>query len=525
MLNHIDRLPNSDFLPSEYAEKLGKEYASIGTQAEKKTKGQFFTPISVAKLMASMSKFRGSKVDILDPGAGTCILSFSLIEYLLQKNSDLKEIQLTVYETDQELLPYTRAALLFLSNWLATKNITFSHVLHEEDFILHCTQRIRLKKEFLFFDVIISNPPYFKLSISDERTKAAMEFVSGHPNIYALFMGVASHVVRDKGELIFITPRSFAAGGYFKRFRSLFFSRVYPTNIHLFVSRKEAFKKDKVLQETVIVSFEKFRPKDGFEVCLSSSNGIADLEERENRSLSKNLVLDLKDPEMVLYLPSSEMDLQILKITQGWRHRLSDFGIQISTGPVVAFRATAFIKEDDHDGDGILAPLYWMHNVKKLHVEWPLSSKGRGQYITCNQHSKSLLLPNKNYVLLRRFSTKDDQSRLIAAPHFANTVGTNYIGIENKVNYIYRKFGELEGHELHGISAILNSSFFNAYFQIFNGNVNVSATELREMKFPPLDFIKRLGAELMTTGSISLSSVEDSLVNYFSSELVDATYE
>ena len=52
------------------------------------------------------------------------------------------------------------------------------------------------------------------------------------------------------------------------------------------------------------------------------------------------------------------------------------------------------------------------------------------------------------------------------------------------------------------------------YFQIFNGNVNVSATELREMKLPPLDIIKDIGNEIILSNNHSLENVE-SIVNNF----------
>ena len=74
-------------------------------------------------------------------------------------------------------------------------------------------------------------------------------------------------------------------------------------------------------------------------------------------------------------------------------------------------------------------------------LEWPKQLKEKGQFIRIENGSKSLLLPNKNYILLRRFSTKDDKSRLIAAPYFCNYVKSDYVGVENKVNYIYRKDG------------------------------------------------------------------------------------
>ena len=110
-------------------------------------------------------------------------------------------------------------------------------------------------------------------------------------------------------------------------------------------------------------------------------------------------------------------------------------------------------------------------------LEWPVSKPEKGQYIRIVNESKSVLIPNKNYIFLRRFSSKDDKSRLIAAPYFCNFIKSEYIGVENKVNYIYRPKGHLDRNEIVGLCALLNSTLFDLFFRIFNGNVNVSATE------------------------------------------------
>src|SRR5690606_28385970 len=115
--------------------------------------------------------------------------------------------------------------------------------------------------------------------------------------------------------------------------------------------------------------------------------------------------------------------------------------------------------------------------VQKMALTWPLAFKDKGQYIKLEPDSLSTLIPNNNYILLRRFSTKDDKSRLIAAPYFCNAIKASHIGVENKLNYIYRKGGFLDRSETVGLCALLNSQLFDGYFQMFNGNVNVSATE------------------------------------------------
>jgi adenine-specific DNA-methyltransferase len=146
-------------------------------------------------------------------------------------------------------------------------------------------------------------------------------------------------------------------------------------------------------------------------------------------------------------------------------------------------------------------------------LEWPKQVKEKGQYIRIEDSSRSLLIPNKNYIFLRRFSTKDDKSRLIAAPYFCNYFESDVIGVENKVNYIYRKKGHITRSETVGLCALLN------------GNVNVSATELREMLFPPVNEIKKIGNKIILTNDYSMTNVNQIVNELFELELIMNNYE
>ena len=158
-------------------------------------------------------------------------------------------------------------------------------------------------------------------------------------------------------------------------------------------------------------------------------------------------------------------------------------------------------------------------------LNWPRQLKEKGQFIRIETNSKSLLIPNKNYILLRRFSTKDDKSRLIAAPYFCNYIKSDFIGVENKVNYIYRKNEHLDRNEVVGLCALLNSELFDTYFQIFNGNVNVSATELREMRFPPMNSIKEIGNKIILSNDYSMNNVNNIVNERFELEIIINLHE
>lgn len=333
-------------------------------------------------------------------------------------------------------------------------------------------------------------------------------------------MGIAAKLLSENGELIFITPRSFASGNYFKAFRTVFFNAVQIDKIHLFNSRKDTFNRDSVLQETVILKAIKIKRDPGKKVLVSSSTGIKDIFEPKIKYFNAEELIDLNSKEKILHLPTSDKEESILNLVSTWEDVLADFNINISTGPVVSFRALDFIQNNIEKGTVFLAPLFWLHNVNKMNLEWPKHLKEKGQFIKVESGSKSLLIPNRNYILLRRFSTKDDKSRLIAAPYFCNYAKADYIGVENKVNYIYRKDGHLNRDEIVGLCALLNSELFDTYFQIFNGNVNVSATELREMKFPPLFSIKEIGNKIILSNNYTMNNVNDIVNELFELEVI-----
>ncbi len=511
-------------LPSHYADRLGLGYAKSVNQEHKKTNGQFFTPAEIAGLMGTFAESGESSLRILDPGCGTAILTCALIESLLRKNNKLKDVDLTVYETDNALIPYTNESLEYLKSWLKEKNIELKISIQTNDFILEnadCLTDIGnlFSQTIDPFDIIVSNPPYFKLPIDDKRAVAAKAVVNGHPNIYAIFMAISARLLKENGQLIFITPRSYASGSYFKLFREYFFKIIEIDKVHLFVSRKDTFNRDKVLQETVIIKGtrkEKTNPK--HKVNVYSSHGLKDIDSPIIKSFALKEVIDLNSNEKILYLPTSDSDEAILNVFKNWNGNLNKYNIQISTGPVVAFRSKDHIHDTNQNGTEFLAPLFWLHNVKQMILEWPMPKPDKGQYVRIQVESKSILIPNKNYVLLRRFSSKDDKSRLVAAPYFCNFIEVEYIGVENKVNYIYRPKGHLERNEVVGLCALLNSSLFDSYFRIFNGNVNVSATELREIPLPPLETIKEIGNSVILANDFSVDNA-----NKIVSELFEFT--
>ena len=490
--------------PTTCADIAGAEYAAGVSVDHRKNYGLYLTPVDVADFIASQIKSTGRTIRILDPAAGAGVLLCAAVEALVSRSRAPPRIEIVAYEVDEALAKVLGNVLANLQTWAAERSVTVTVEIVRADFILEHAAALRSMGGFFphlaakdAFDAVIANPPYFKLNKADPRAQAAAAVVHGQPNIYGLFMAVSAALLRDGGELVYITPRSFASGPYFRLFRDHFFNCIRPELVHVFGSRRDAFGRDAVLQENVII---KGARQDGWPrqhvsglLTISSSQGLSDLSTSERRVVRLDSVLDMKSKDKVLRLPVNSAQDELMRLVDAWPGSLSAYGLKISTGPVVPFRATEFL---DKAGDVTKshAPLLWMNHVQAMQVSWPIG-KRKPEYIKRVMASEPLLVPNRNYVLLRRFSAKEEERRLVAGPYLARTIDTPVIGLENHLNYVYRPDGALTEDETFGLAALFSSELLDMYFRTSNGNTQVSATELRSMPLPPRSVIAAIGRE------------------------------
>ena len=492
-------VPREGERPTVYADRIGERYVASKSNRHRKEHGLYLTPIPAAEFMAEWIKTRGRKLRILDPAAGAGVLCCAAVEELVSRNLKPRAIELVAHEVDEDLIDPLRAVLDCLADWCRARGVALTVRVEAADFILAHAGALQsfggtpsFRADAERFDIVISNPPYFKIGKADPRAVAASAVVHGQPNIYALFMAVGAALLRAGGDFVFITPRSFASGPYFRRFRTVFFDMIRPTEIHVFGSRREAFVRDEVLQENVILAGIRRNRKspaiDGSPLVISSSRGVGDIAEAVRREVPASRVFESEN--RVLRLPVRDEDDEALALVGSWPSSLRDFGLNVSTGPVIPFRAAKLIGTEN-EAPSSHAPLLWMNNVRALRTTWPLNRR-KPEHIR-RSGAGPLLLPNRNYVLLRRFSAKEEPRRLTAAPWLASEFAVPEIGIENHLNYIHRRGGTLSEDEAWGLAALYNSRLLDTWFRAVNGNTQVSATELRAMPHPAHGTIVALG--------------------------------
>ncbi len=493
-----------------FSEWKANAYSQCITRKQKKERGQFFTPSELAAFMASFACMNKEldRIRVLDPGCGTLTLTCALLQELAARSPNIRQIEVDAYDIDASLGELNEEIIDSITSWGQEQEIDIKINFLQEDFILYNREILQVEDPMGNYDYVISNPPYFKIGKQDPRLQVFKDKLHGQQNIYGLFLLASLNLLKDGGQLIFLIPRSFTSGLYFQSFREQFLSIATLRHIHIFGSRIEGFKKDKVLQENIILKASRTKPDISSLVSISHSNGILDTMNDLSRQYQENAIVQDHGEFKIIHLPVNDLEEFAIGIFSKWQNTLECYGMKVSTGPVVPFRSEEFLAFDRRSRHRFV-PLVWMHNCMKMKLDLSIIKKDKQPWVLDNNKSNSKTLESKNYVLLRRFSSKDDEYKLVATPVFADELKYSRIGIENHINYLHRPGGKLGAMEALGLAVLYNSSLFESYFRSFSGNTQISATELNKTPMPPLEFVIEIGKEYQRLSLKGIEGIDD----------------
>ncbi|WP_446012020.1 Eco57I restriction-modification methylase domain-containing protein [Candidatus Electrothrix sp.] len=492
--------------PKDDITSLQSAFLRRKTAQARKTLGQFFTGSVVSDYMASLiNKPDTEIVRLLDAGAGTGILTASTALRCLELGCTT--VHAVLYELDSEAIPSLDQTLRIVQNTFNQQHGIFSFDIRCEDFVL---ARPDKDKHIRRFDVSVINPPYFKYNVKNSPyAKAAADLYHGDPNIYASFMAIAMASIKDGGQMVTITPRSFTNGLYFKGVRSYLLTRSALDLVHIFKHRNKVFKNNDsaVLQENIICRF--IKGKEHKTVTVRSSDCDARIYNAEEEKYPLELIIDSSNDQRIIRIPESSYEANILRQAEAFPTTFEGAGYFISTGPVVEHRTQEYITEDTSTPDSV--PLYRPHNITPLTVTWTGTHKKELSFKLNIGHEKHTI-KNGTFVLLKRFSSKDEKRRLVSGVYLESTHNCKVIGFGNKTNYIGVKGEKLTKVEAYGLAAVFNSSFIDKYFRCISGNTQVNATEIRVMRFPTREQVKQIGEQAQQLKTIETNKI-DLLVN------------
>jgi adenine-specific DNA-methyltransferase len=442
--------------------------------------------------MASLIRANERELRILDAGAGVGSLLAALVAELCGRQAAPAAIAVTAYEIDPLLTTYLDELLAQCQRVAQSVGTDFRSQVFAEDFI-HAG--VDMAAGGLFgtakqtFNCVIMNPPYKKIN-TDSTTRRLLRHIGVETsNLYTGFLAVAIELLEPGGELVAITPRSFCSGLYFKPFREWLFQRMSPRRFHVFESRSSAFKDDDVLQETVIFHAvkESARPT----IVTISSSGGPDDEAIAVRDVLYDRLVRPGDPNLFVHLVPDELGQQISERMGRFGTSLSDLGLTVSTGRVVDFRADDYLC-DDPGPDTV--PLIYPTHFKGGGVTWPKLNGRKANALKVAPYTEDLLVPPGVYVLVKRFSAKEERRRIVAAVYDSAVVSPDRVGFENHLNYFHSGGKGLPETLARGLATFLNSSLVDAYFRQFNGHTQVNATDLRSLRYPTRQQLEALGA-------------------------------
>ncbi|MDD2820506.1 MAG: Eco57I restriction-modification methylase domain-containing protein [Flavobacterium sp.] len=426
--------------------------------------GQFMTPYPIAEFMASL--FTNKKnVVLLDGGAGIGSLTMACSQVL-----ELDKVE--AWEIDPVMLSYLEVNLNKL-------NVPFE--IHPKDFILDVVERIQARVEPKFTNAIL-NPPYKKINQNSEHRLACRDVGIETVNLYTCFFALAIKQMKQNGEIVIIIPRSFCNGAYYKPFREFLLNECSIDLIHNFESRKQAFKDDEVLQENVIFKVTKGKKQGNVIISYSHDSTFKDITTKE---FPFDVIVKPKDKEFFIHIPTEEL----VENETLFEKSLAELGISASTGPVVDFRVKEYWSMEPTENT---APLLYPHHFTSDGFQYPKTTKKPNGLVRCPEVDK-WLMKSGNYVIVKRFSAKEERRRVVAYIVDEERLPYSHFGFENHWNVFHIKKSGLPKDVAKGLACFLNSTILDDYFRVFSGHTQVNATDLKNMKYPNIEKLKELG--------------------------------
>jgi adenine-specific DNA-methyltransferase len=479
-----------------HLDPIRREVSAKLDRKQRSALGQFMTPTSVADFMAGLfPSIKKSNVRLLDAGAGIGSLTAAFLERQGHGNFGSGQVELTAYEID----PVLRERLAdTLSHYAESLPVT-PHVL-DRDFIEDAVNRIQFQDTHRFTHAIL-NPPYKKINSHSRHRHLLRQVGIETVNLYSAFVALAIALMEQGGQIVAIIPRSFCNGPYYKPFREFLLERCAIRHMHLFDARDKAFRDDDVLQENIILLLERGGQQDEVTISTSTDDSFADY---TTHAWPFSQIVYQDDPERFIHIPSGAAQ-EASVLPAAFSYSLTDIGVDVSTGPVVDFRVKNDLCEmPEQDCVPLLYPVHFSGQT----IEWPKPGAKKPNALRLNPETRKWLFPNGCYAVTRRFSSKEEKRRIVAAMVSPGLADTPYLGFENHLNVFHHAKQGLPEHLTRGLVAYLNSTMVDVYFRRFSGHTQVNATDLRRMRYPSHDTLEQLGRWSAKHGTLSQEELD-----------------
>lgn len=482
-------------LQLDTADSVRREVAPRTAQKHKAEFGQFMTPSSVARFMASLFPPSTLKTcRLLDAGAGVGALSCAFLDRWVTGDFSFESVEATAYEIDEKLRGH-------LAQHLAGYSRVMPRII-VGDYIELATAEALQDRGYTH---AILNPPYKKINSQSAHRLALRTVGIETVNLYSAFVALAVGEVAPGGQIVAIIPRSFCNGPYYRPFRDFILERVAIRHMHLFESRNKAFKDDQVLQENIIIRMERGGQQGPVTVSTSTDGRFSDLTTHEHPF---DRIVFPDDRERFIHVPTTT-EKSAIELSPAVRYSLADIDVKVSTGPVVDFRLKTHLRDMPEQGT---IPLIYPGHLSATGTVWPVLGLKKPNAIMRNDETEKWLYPNGFYCVVRRFSSKEEKRRVMASIVDPAAFGDHSVlGFENHMNLFHEDKHGLPEALARGLTVFLNTTAVDEYFRRFNGHTQVNATDLKLMRYPSRDTLIELGKWAMQQGTLTQEQIDAKL--------------
>jgi len=469
--------------------------------------GQFLTPEKTATFMANLFPNSDDNCRLLDAGAGIGSLSAAFLNRWKAGRFCFQQVEVDAFELDQTLIPYLTETF---EAYKGQCNLNVSII--NDDFIRTASDFVSgnlFSKYLEGYTHAILNPPYKKINNHSEHRlllrNAGIETV----NLYSAFVAITIALMKPKGQVVAIIPRSFCNGPYYRPFRKFILEQTAIRQIHLFHSRDKAFKDDRVLQENIIIRLERGGQQDSVAISTSKDDTFTDI---TSHAYPIERIVFPNDPEQFIHVPTSQ-ETDTIEHLSKIRFTLTDIGLNVSTGPVVDYRLKPHLCKMPEENT---VPLLYPSHFKGNHIVWPIVDMKKPNAIKRNTETEKWFFPNGFYCAVRRFSSKEEKHRIVARVVDPESFAEYpMLGFENHLNLFHENKQGLSKFLAHGLVTFLNSSIIDKVFRRFNGLTQVNATDLKLMKYPNRNNLTDLGKWAVQQEVITQDMIDLKIATFF----------
>ena len=503
-------------------------------ETSKRYLGEFYTPPSIVEHLIDLSGLQEHELlkdyRIIDPACGGGIILTAVADRVISyareqeypSQSVLQSLSQNMFGADIQPVAIfiTRSLLVYKCLPLLEKcdpinlSLLFPNIKLQDTLLTHdqyLSRQDDLRQHLpdnKGFHYIIGNPPF--MSVKGKKLDFLTHYedvISGHPNLYQLFLWWAVRAAIKGGVVSFLLPQTMLAGAYSRTLRDQLENHVNLTSITRITDRKGVV--GNVDQQMMAVCL-KINESQSAKKNDSDESAEAKVNVRITRN--GNELLDAKSHKV----KHSRIVQRAEGLSVSWV--VSDNVFDYTICEQLEAKCSSLVKLNEifSFGNG---GYVWNQNKELLSETYednslPLISAASIELYGLNFPYKGPHASHK-----RRFSRENErvdkvihsQPTLLVQRTTPRTVGRRLIVgmtsdefyskypryfLENHINYIQVRIGE-DKNLLYGLMGWLNSDLINFVFQLRNGNTHVSAFELGLLPVD-LEIVKQLADQTKT---------------------------